>query len=114
VIARAIVLSVGVVACAAGGARHDTGASAGAERLTLEVGPARVPCTGEARTQCLRVRVLPDTAWQLFYSRIDGFDFEDGFRWRLEVERRRVPNPPADASSLSYRLVRVISKERAP
>jgi hypothetical protein len=113
VIARAILPSVGIVACASRGARHDTGASAGAERLTLEVGPARVPCTGEARTQCLRVRVLPDTAWQTFYATIDGFGFEEGFRWRLDVERRRVPNPPADASRLSYRLIRVISKEPA-
>jgi hypothetical protein len=113
VIARAILLSAGIVACASPVARHDAGASAEAERLTLEVGPRRVPCTGEARTRCLQVRVLPDTMWQMFYRTIDGFEFEEGFRWRLEVERGRVPNPPADASSLSYRLVRVISKERA-
>ena len=112
-IVRAILLSVGVVACASRGARHDTGVSASTERLTLEVGPTRVPCTGEARTQCLRVRILPDTAWQYFYGTINGFRFEEGFHWRLDVERRRVPNPPADASSLSYRLIRVISKERA-
>ena len=111
---RAVLLSVGVVACASSVARHDPGASARTERLTLEVAPLRVPCTGEARTRCLEVRVPPDTAWQILYATIDGFDFEEGFRWRLDVERSRVPNPQADASSLSYRLVRVISKERAP
>ena len=61
--------------------------------------------------RCLRVRVAPDTTWRLFYGAIEGFTFEEGYRWRLEVERRRVPDAPADASSVAYRLVRVVSKE---
>lgn len=44
---------------------------------------------------------------------IEGFDFEEGFRYRIEVERREVADPPADGSSLSYRLLRVLSRERA-
>ena len=100
------------MACSPRASSHDTGVSAGAQRLTLEVGLARVPCTGEARTQCLRVRVPPDTSCLLFYDPIEGFALEEGYRWRLDVERRHVPNPPADGSSLSYRLIRVISKER--
>jgi len=71
-----------------------------------------VPCTGVARMSCLRVRTLPDGAWQFFYQDIEGFAFEEGYRWRLDVERRRVPDPPADGSNMAYRLVRVVSKER--
>jgi hypothetical protein len=56
--------------------------------------------------------MLPDTAWRLFYNSIEGFTFEEGYRWRLEVERRRVPNPPADGSSVAYRLVRIVAKEQ--
>jgi hypothetical protein len=59
----------------------------------------------------MRVRIPPDTAWRFFYDQIEGFSFEEGFRWRLDVERRRIPNPPADGSGLAYRLLRVISKE---
>ena len=81
-------------------------------RVTLEVDAHRVACVGEGRTQCLRVRVLPDTSWRRFYDPIEGFTFEEGYRWRLEVEQRRVPNPPADGSSLAYRLMRVIARER--
>jgi len=113
VIARGILLAVGVLACTPRVSSRDTGASGELRHLTLEVGPSRVPCTGEARTRCLRVRVLPDTAWRLFSDSIEGFTFEDGYRWRLDVERRRVPNPPADGSSLAYRLLRVVSKEGA-
>ena len=111
---RGLVVTLGVMACAAHAPGVDTTATNGAVRVTLEVAAHRVPCTGEARTQCLRVRTLPDTSWKNYSIPIAGFTFEEGYRWRLDVERRRVPNPPADGSSLAYRLVRVISKERAP
>jgi hypothetical protein len=109
---RMILLGIGVVACAHQAPSLGTGAGDGADRLTMEVASQRVPCIGEARTRCLRVRVVPDTTWTLFYDRIEGFAFEEGYRWRLDVERRRVSNPPADGSSFSYRLVRVVSRER--
>jgi hypothetical protein len=108
-----VVLAFGVASCASRPPTVDTTA-AGSERLTFDVRPARVPCTGEARTRCLVVRVLPDTAWRNFHDAIGGFTFEEGYRWRLEVERRRVPNPPADGSSAVYRLIRVLSKEKDP
>lgn len=111
-IVRAILLGIGVPACAPRASSPGTEASGGVQRMTLEVGPQRVPGTGEARTRCLRIRILPDTSWMLFYDRIDGFEFEEGYRWRLEVERRRVANPPADGSSFAYRLLRVLSRER--
>lgn len=90
-----------------------TSAAGQTQQLTLEVAPYRVPCTGEAPTRCLRIRLLPDTAWQLFYDPIEGFAFEEGYRWVIDVERRRVPNPPADGSGLAYRLKRVLSKQPA-
>ena len=109
---RALALALGVMACASHAPSRETSNQGGAVRVTLEVDAHRVACTGVARMQCMRVRVLPDTSWRLFYDRIEGFTYEEGYRWRLEVERRRVPNPPADGSSLAYRLVRVIAKER--
>jgi hypothetical protein len=82
-----------------------------AVRVTMDVAAHRVACTGVARMQCLRVRVAPDTSWLFFYQEIEGFTFEDGYRWRLEVERRQIPNPPEDGSSLSYKLVRVLTRD---
>ena len=58
------------------------------------------------------VRVAPDTTWRFFHGAIQGFTYEEGYRWRLEVERQPVPNPPADGSSAVYRLIRVVWKER--
>lgn len=86
---------------------------AGLVHLTMEVAPERAACTGVAPMQCLRVRVMPDTSWVLFYQPIAGFVFEKGFWWTLEVERTDIANPPADGSSYAYRLERVVTKRRA-
>ena len=81
--------------------------------LTLEVAPFTVECTGEMVQRCLRVRRAPDEEWTNFYDPIDGFTHEEGYHYHIQVARRRVPNPPADASSYEYRLLRIISKEPA-
>lgn len=84
------------------------------EQLTLDVAAQKVACAGEGVHECLRVRRVPDGQWENFYGAIEGFTHEPGWRTRIEVERRRVPNPPADGSSWSYRLLRVLSREREP
>jgi hypothetical protein len=89
--------------------------TAPAERVvTLEVGPVRVPCVGEGPRECLQVRERADAAWQLFYDPIVGFEHETGYRYVLRVGRRAVANPPADGSSVAYRLLAVLSKTAAP
>lgn len=84
------------------------------EVQTLDVAAQKVACVGEGQRECLRVRRVPDGEWENFFGTIEGFTHEPGWRTRIEVERRRVPNPPADASSWSYRLLRVLSSEREP
>lgn len=79
---------------------------------TYEVAAATAPCVALAPTQCLQVRTPPDTAWQLFYGAIDGFAYEPGFRYVLRVAERPIANPPADGSSVAYRLVAIVSKRR--
>ena len=80
---------------------------------TLVVGSETVECVGVAVQQCLRVKRAPEAEWELFYDGIEGFDFEPGFTYVLEVEVREVPDPPADGSSRAYRLVRVVEKTPA-
>jgi hypothetical protein len=85
------------------------------ERLfTLEVAEQRVPCVGMFPRECLQARERSDAPWELFYDPIEGFTYEPGFRYVLRVAERRVPDPPADGSSLAYRLLLVVSKTAAP
>jgi heat shock protein HslJ len=80
------------------------------ETLTLFVGPNQAPCMGVAPQSCLLVKEDPAGDYQLFYSRIDGFEFEPGFEYELLVNRQTVPNPPADASSFRWTLIEVVNK----
>lgn len=50
--------------------------------------------------------------WSVFYSNIIGFDYEPGFVYEINVSKSKINNPPQDASSISYTLVEVISKEK--
>lgn len=85
-------------------------APAEGEVVTLFVGPNQVPCMGVAPQMCLQVKESADADYQLFYSVIEGFEFEPGFEYELLVNKQSVPNPPADAPSFRWTLVEEVSK----
>src|SRR2546421_10766693 len=78
--------------------------------VVMDIAPQRVPCVGVGPMQCLSVRERPDTAWTLLYDGIEGFSFEPGYQYTIRVAVRTVHNPPADGSSLAYRLLALIQK----
>lgn len=80
---------------------------------TLIVGPEQVDCEGEGPQLCYLVKENPEDDWQYFYSEIDGFQFEQGYDYVLQVAEIPVENPPAGASSIQYLLVEVESKKPA-
>ncbi len=85
-------------------------APAEGEIVTLYVGPNRVPCMGVAPQTCLQVKENAEDEYSLFYSVIEGFEFEPGFEYELLVNKQVVPNPPADASAFRWTLIEVVSK----
>ncbi len=80
------------------------------ELKTLFIGPELVDCEGAGPQKCMLVKESPAADYSLFYSQIEGFDYEQGYEYELVVEVTKVENPPADASSLKYSLVEVVSK----
>lgn len=103
--AAALGLSLAVAACDNELAPNET-------KISLAIGPARVPCQGFVPQECFRVQFLPEATWKLFYDPIMGFDYEPGYNYRVEVAQRDVPDPPLDGSSVVYRLIKITSKER--
>jgi heat shock protein HslJ len=107
-----------LAACAPAGSAPEEGAAqatlpaevAAPETRTLFVGPELVECTGVAPQMCMQVRNSPDEEYTFFYQQIDGFTFEPGYEYELLVEVTEVANPPADGSSLSYRLVEIVNQ----
>jgi hypothetical protein len=80
--------------------------------LTLQVASTKVACTGMFPTQCLQIRSGPEEPWGNFYGGIEGFSFEAGYEYILRVSLHTIANPPADGSSIVYRLVAVLSRQR--
>jgi hypothetical protein len=78
--------------------------------ITMDVAAQRVPCMGLVPQECFSVRQEPDSVWTLFYEPIEGFEFEPGFEFTIRVAVRTVRNPPADGSSLAYRLLEILRK----
>ena len=52
-----------------------------------------------------------DQEWSLFYSHIEGFDYQEGYEYVLNVKVTTISDPPMDASSKDYKLNHVISRE---
>ena len=80
------------------------------EVLEVEVGPELVDCVGVGAMKCMVVD------GSFFYSRVEGFDYEEGYVYRLRIEKFEAypgREPPQDASRYGYRLIEVISKTPA-
>ncbi len=95
-----------------GPARRARDAADSVEKVVY-IDSQRVECTGVGRMTCYRWRESPDAPWQLWYGPIEGLDFEPGISYKLRVREYKVPNPPADASSIRWQLLSVESRTRA-
>lgn len=69
-------------------------------------------CSGVGEWECMLVRHGDAQQWEYFYGNIAGFDYEPGYEYVLRVKKEEVTNPPQDASSIKYTLVKVVSKEK--
>lgn len=70
-------------------------------------------CYGPFEQQCLLSQedeLLGTDDWNYFYNTIGGFEFESGFIYNLEIKKTEIENPPQDASSITYDMVKLISK----
>lgn len=77
---------------------------------TLFVGAEQVDCMGVAPQTCLLVKDVDSAEWEYFYDAITGFEWEAGYEYELRVRIIPVENPPADASSVVYELIELVSK----
>jgi hypothetical protein len=85
--------------------------------VDMVVNSYTVECVGEMEGNCLLVQEgdqIGTDDWSLFYyeDSIEGFDYEPGYIYHLKVKKQKIKNPPMDGSSISYRLVKTISKEK--
>lgn len=79
---------------------------------TLWIGPELVDCIGVAPMQCMQVKETQEGDWTLFYDRIEGFDYESGYEYKVTVHVESMDDTPADVSKLKYTLVEVLEKNK--
>lgn len=51
--------------------------------------------------------------WEYFYNEIENFIYEKGYFYTLKINVKEINNPPADASSLQYNLIKILDKKEA-
>lgn len=78
----------------------------------LYVASKEVDCTGVGPQKCLLIKENKDDQWTFFYQGIEGFNYEPGYEYALEIKKEKIENLPADASSVRYILVKEITKEK--
>ena len=87
------------------------------EVIEMLIAAETVDCVGVMPQKCMQVKEgkalnNPLSEWQYFYDEIDGFDFITGYEYRIKVKAHRLIEVPADASSIRYELIEVLSKEQ--
>lgn len=83
----------------------------GEDEVIMYIASEQVDCVGVAPMKCMQVRNSEDSNWTYFYSNIKGFTYEPGYEYKLIVKKTEVTKPvPADASSISYSLVKEVKK----
>ena len=78
------------------------------ETRILYVDSTLSDCVGVGPQKCMLTRESLNSDWQLFYDSIDGFDYQEGTQYKLNVMVTSVENPPADGSSLEYSLIEIL------
>lgn len=88
------------------------------ETETWWINSAKVDCIGVGPMTCLQIQKgaqIESSKWEFFYADIEGFAYEPGNIYQVKVEVNKRPEPiPADASSLTYKLLEIMSKTSDP
>lgn len=87
--------------------------------VTMWVNSMKAPCEGVAPMSCMLVQkgenIIPGE-WELFYDHIKGFEYQEGYIYKLCIEEKQLDakDVPADASTTEYILVEELEKNADP
>ncbi len=89
------------------------------ETETFWINSTKVDCVGVGPMTCLQIQksdVILYKAWQNFYTKIEGFEYEPGYIYKVKVavENLDPKTVPVDASTKRYKLIEVLEKKADP
>jgi heat shock protein HslJ len=79
-------------------------------KKTLYVNDHKVNCAGSFK--CLEIKEKAKGEWIEFSDTIQGFDYQEGYKYTLQVEVAEARDPYAGRITDKYRLVRILSKTK--
>ncbi len=77
---------------------------------TLYVADRKVPCAGTY--ECMQIREKAKNAWRNYPDTIQGFEYEEGYEYKIQVQPLQTGNSMAGMYDEKYKLVKVISKKK--
>ena len=77
----------------------------------LTIGPYTRTCQGFIEQTCFLEYNEADRQWEFFYEEIQGFNFEPGFVYTLEVRLEDRGTDIQDVGRYAYHLVEILSKK---
>jgi len=78
------------------------------EVATWEIGDSYVNAQALGKLKCLQIKTDKKNKWEYLNTSIRGFDYQEGYRYRIRVKQTK----QKDIDTIDYSLVEIISKER--
>lgn len=67
---------------------------------------------GISKQKPLSIKENIEDNWTLFYDTINGFEYQEGYTYKIEVEVSKKKNTTTNSSNLNYKLVKIIYQEK--
>ena len=82
----------------------------GVEKIT--VASEQGDCIGVAPMKCFLIKHEGQDDWEFVYGGIDGFKYEPGYEYVIEIRKEKVDNPAADQSTVKYVFLNELSRKK--
>lgn len=81
-----------------------------ADTIKIIVKEEKTTCYNKQETSCYWVKFNNNKDWSTLAATIEGFEYEEGYRYKLLVDRTK-PKGTTNIDDFSYKLISVVSKE---
>ena len=79
------------------------------QEMTIYVASEMTRCKGMLEVQCYQMKDSPEKDYDIFVSSIDGFTFDEGYEYKLLVQKSYYENSPPNSAPY-YSLKKIIRK----
>lgn len=69
-------------------------------------------CSSTSVSECYQVKEKKNEGWKIFQNSIEGFEYTEGYEYKLKVSVRSYQNVEPGSSNLTYQLLKLMSKKK--